>query len=143
MVLEQVNEKRPGTDRDHQDLRPDPRLLEDANLALEVLRFPMRLAKDLQCLKVESYGFAAKSIDEIGRLVEAGSAAGPRRAGHEATRESLGPDDLVRHKSVVFPCEKGIRFLKSALLGFRPEGAATCQPRATPWELENVMTRAL
>ena len=45
------------------------RLLEDANLSLEVLRFQMRLAKDLQCLKVESYGFAAKSIDEIGRLV--------------------------------------------------------------------------
>jgi len=38
------------------------RLLEDANLALEVLRFQMRLAKDLQCLKVESYGFAAKAI---------------------------------------------------------------------------------
>ena len=45
------------------------RLLEDANLSLEVLRFQMRLAKDLQCLKVESYAFAAKSIDEIGRLV--------------------------------------------------------------------------
>ena len=45
------------------------RLLEDANLALEILRFQMRLAKDLQCLKVESYGFAARSIDEIGRLV--------------------------------------------------------------------------
>src|SRR5271157_3504293 len=44
-------------------------LLEEANLSLEVLRFQMRLAKDLQCLKVESYGFAAKSIDEIGRLV--------------------------------------------------------------------------
>ena len=29
----------------------------------------MRLAKDLQCLKVESYAFAAKSIDEIGRLL--------------------------------------------------------------------------
>jgi hypothetical protein len=28
----------------------------------------MRLAKDLQCRKVESYAFAAKSIDEIGRL---------------------------------------------------------------------------
>ena len=27
------------------------RLLEDANLSLEVLRFQMRLAKDLQCLK--------------------------------------------------------------------------------------------
>src|ERR1039457_7114529 len=38
------------------------RLLEDANLALEVLRFSMRLAKDLRCLKVESYAFAAKSI---------------------------------------------------------------------------------
>jgi len=44
-------------------------LLQQANLTLEILRFQMRLAKDLQCLKVESYGFAAKSIDEIGRLV--------------------------------------------------------------------------
>jgi hypothetical protein len=32
-------------------------LLEEANLNLEVLRFQMRLAKDLQCLKVESYAF--------------------------------------------------------------------------------------
>ncbi len=31
------------------------RLLEDADLSLEVLRFQMRLEKDLQCLKVESY----------------------------------------------------------------------------------------
>jgi hypothetical protein len=37
--------------------------LEDANLSLEVLRFRMRLAKDLQCPKVESYALAAKSID--------------------------------------------------------------------------------
>jgi hypothetical protein len=44
-------------------------LLERANLMLEILRFQMRLAKDLQCLKVESYGFAAKAIDEIGNLV--------------------------------------------------------------------------
>jgi hypothetical protein len=44
-------------------------LLEHANLVLEILRFQVRLAKDLQCLKVESYGFAAKAIDEIGRLV--------------------------------------------------------------------------
>jgi hypothetical protein len=43
------------------------RLLEQANLALEVLRFQMRLAKDLQCLKVNSYGFASKAIDDIGR----------------------------------------------------------------------------
>ena len=105
-----VNEKRPGIDRDHEDLRlilwscnhtskfprnhrfvlgeriernlyglletlirakytkQRQRLLEDANLTLEILRFQMRLAKDLQCLKIESYAFAAKSIDEIGRL---------------------------------------------------------------------------
>ena len=43
------------------------RLLEDANLSLEVLRFQMRLAKDLQCLKVESYAFAAKSISSKAR----------------------------------------------------------------------------
>jgi hypothetical protein len=44
-------------------------LLEKVNLLLEILRFQMRLAKDLQCLKVESYGFAAKTIGEIGKLV--------------------------------------------------------------------------
>lgn len=45
------------------------RLLEQANLALEVLRFQIRLAKDLQCLKVSSYGFASKAIDDIGRQI--------------------------------------------------------------------------
>jgi hypothetical protein len=44
-------------------------LLEQANLVLEILRFQVRLAKDLQCLRVESYGCAAKAIDEIGKLV--------------------------------------------------------------------------
>lgn len=50
-------------------IRQRHELLEQANLVLEILRFQMRLAKDLQCLKVESYGFAAKAIDEIGKLV--------------------------------------------------------------------------
>ena len=45
------------------------RLLEQAISTLEILRFQMRLAKDLQCLQTHSYGFATKSIDEIGRLV--------------------------------------------------------------------------
>jgi hypothetical protein len=44
-------------------------LLQQANLTLETLRFQMRLAKDLQCLAVKSYGFGAKAIDEIGKLV--------------------------------------------------------------------------
>ena len=43
--------------------------LNQANLVLEVLRFQMRLAKDLQCLKVDSYGFATTAIDEIGKLI--------------------------------------------------------------------------
>jgi hypothetical protein len=44
-------------------------LLLDANLKLEILRFQIRLAKDLQCLQIKSYGFATKQIDEIGKLV--------------------------------------------------------------------------
>ena len=44
-------------------------LLQRANLTLEILRFQIRLAKDLQCLKVVSYGFAAKAIDDIGKLI--------------------------------------------------------------------------
>jgi hypothetical protein len=44
------------------------RLLEDANLALEILRFQMRLAKDLQCLNVESYGFAAVALASASRI---------------------------------------------------------------------------
>jgi len=45
------------------------RPLEQANVALEMLRFQMRLAKDLQCLKANSYGFASKAVDGIGRQI--------------------------------------------------------------------------
>jgi hypothetical protein len=44
------------------------RLLEEEELNLEILRFRMWLAKNLQCLKVENYTLAARSIDEIARL---------------------------------------------------------------------------
>ena len=44
-------------------------LIDDANLKLEILRFQVRLAKDLQCLRETSYAFASKHIDEIGKLV--------------------------------------------------------------------------
>ncbi len=40
-------------------------ILEYANLLIEMLRFELRLSKDLQCLKVQSYEFAAVSIDEM------------------------------------------------------------------------------
>ncbi len=44
-------------------------LLEAANLKLEIQRFQVRLAKDLQCLKLSSYDFASQAIEEIGRLI--------------------------------------------------------------------------
>jgi hypothetical protein len=44
-------------------------LLRAVNVELELLRFQFRLAKDLQCLSVESYGHAARSVDEVGRLL--------------------------------------------------------------------------
>src|SRR5262249_59925276 len=44
-------------------------LLRQANLSLEVLRFPMWPAKDLQCLRCNNYEFASKALLEIGREV--------------------------------------------------------------------------
>ena len=44
-------------------------LLEVAKRKLEILRFQIRLAKDLQCLKLDSYEFASQAIEEIGRLI--------------------------------------------------------------------------
>lgn len=43
--------------------------LSDVNLAIERLRFLMRLSTDLKCLDKRRYEFAAKSLDEIGRQV--------------------------------------------------------------------------
>jgi hypothetical protein len=39
-------------------------LLDRANLTLEVLRFQTRLARDLHCLRKNSYLFAVRSLDE-------------------------------------------------------------------------------
>ena len=44
-------------------------ILEDVNLGLEVLRFQIRLAKDLRCLSMKSYAAAAAKITDIGRQV--------------------------------------------------------------------------
>ena len=41
-------------------------LLQQANVWLELLRFQFRLAKDLKCLSLESYGHSAKLINDIG-----------------------------------------------------------------------------
>ena len=49
--------------------RPREPLLREANLSLELLRFQFRLAKDLNCLRGNSYEFATKAVNEIGRMV--------------------------------------------------------------------------
>jgi len=53
-------------------------LLRRANLNPEVLRFQLRLAKDLQCLRENSYAFASRAVLEIGRMI-----GGWLRAGKE------------------------------------------------------------
>ena len=46
-------------------------LLQQVNLQLELLRFQFRAANDLKCLSPSSYGFAARSVNEVGQLVGA------------------------------------------------------------------------
>jgi len=44
-------------------------ILQEVNVDLEILRFQLRLAKDLKCLPVKAYGLAAERLVEIGRQV--------------------------------------------------------------------------
>jgi hypothetical protein len=44
-------------------------ILHEVNLELELLRFQFRMAKDMKCLPVESYGSATRAVNEVGRLV--------------------------------------------------------------------------
>jgi hypothetical protein len=44
-------------------------LLEEVNLDLEILRFQIRLAKDLRCLPLKSHGLAAQQLTDIRRQV--------------------------------------------------------------------------
>ena len=44
-------------------------ILNDVNIELEVLRFQLRLSKDLKILTVKSYGFGSKNLLEIGSQV--------------------------------------------------------------------------
>lgn len=43
-------------------------LLAAASHHVNVLRYLLRLAKDLKLLSIDSYGFAAEHLDEIGRM---------------------------------------------------------------------------
>lgn len=54
------------------------RILTEVNSLLNRMRFLLRLAKDLRLLTIDSYGFAAERVDEIGRM-----AGGWRKASAE------------------------------------------------------------
>ena len=41
-------------------------ILNDVNIELEILRFQLRLSKDLKVLSVKSYGFGSNSLLEVG-----------------------------------------------------------------------------
>ncbi len=43
--------------------------LQNINLELEFLRFQYRAVKDIGCLSLESYGSAARFVNEIGKLL--------------------------------------------------------------------------
>lgn len=62
--------------------------LGQANLGLEQLRFLIRLAKDLNHLDLRRYEFAARAVDETGRLI-----GGWLRAGTAITEHRLGADE--------------------------------------------------
>jgi hypothetical protein len=50
-------------------LRDKTGILQDANIELEILRFQIRLAKDLTVLTVKSHGYAAQSMQSIGSQI--------------------------------------------------------------------------
>jgi hypothetical protein len=55
--------------------------LQEANLMLEILRFQMRLAKDLQCPRVDSYGFAVSPLGRDRQWVGGWRGRNANRAG--------------------------------------------------------------
>ena len=66
-------------------------LLQAANLKLEVLRFQLRLAHDLQCWKTNSFGFACQSLDEIGRMIGGWLKATEKKTGLAERSSPGGP----------------------------------------------------
>ena len=64
--------------------------LREANLALEQLRYLFRLAKDLQCLSLDEFEFAAIKLVEAGKMVGGWARHATRRAATDGSPAS-GP----------------------------------------------------
>lgn len=56
------------------------RLLDEADAALDALRINVRRSHDLRCLAPGGYEFAAKALNEIGRLLGAWKKSAARRS---------------------------------------------------------------
>jgi hypothetical protein len=59
--------------------RDKEELLERANRKVNSTRYLLRLAKDLQLMSVDAYGFSAERLDEIGRMVGGWKRTAPKR----------------------------------------------------------------
>jgi hypothetical protein len=88
-------------------------LLQDGNLELELLRFQFRIAKDLKCLSLESYGYAARELNEIGKLVGGWIKASQSRknwvlskTGRDRASEAMYREAVVQHSPGSRVCER-------------------------------------
>jgi len=70
-------------------------ILQDANRKANHLRYLLRLAKDLKLLSVDSYGYAAERLEEIGRMtggwLKSGRTAATNPAQTEPRAAASGP----------------------------------------------------
>ena len=67
-------------------------LLQETNVELELLRFQFRSVKDLKCLSIDSYGSAARFVNEIGQMV-GGWIRSSQGQNHETLRQPVGRVD--------------------------------------------------
>src|SRR5262245_44032130 len=74
--------------------KPRQESLETANLMLEILRFPMRLAKDLQCPRSRATALRPRQLTGSANSSAAGSRAVAAR--HEAARQPLAACHQLR-----------------------------------------------
>jgi len=98
--------------------RQRQQLLQNVNLKLEILRFQLRLAKDLECLKANSYQFASKAVDEIGRLVHTIIGCAVKKDhervahddDHEPPRFGMQPQSRTKKRLAARNSEGGVRY---------------------------------
>lgn len=64
--------------------RDKAELLQMANRKINSTRYLLRLAKDMRLMSIDSYGFSAEKLDEIGRMAGGWHKAASQRPKHPA-----------------------------------------------------------